>query len=307
MADTEPTETTPVPAGNSRFAPLWEPPTATSARGRPARVNRAQVVDAAVAVADENGLDAVSMRSVARALGVGTMTLYSHVPGRDLLIDAMIDRAYADFALPEAELPWRAALEAYARGSFALMRAHPWLLSVNSWRMPLAPHVFEAEEAGFRILIDTGLTATQVVETISILNQAVSGFARAAAAEDADQRAQGTDYEAYWAAQTDFWQNTFDPTRFPTMTRLWTVGAFDNGATPFDLRIGALLDTIALLIERSDPPGAIPSFDECMQVPWPEPETGCDSPDFGSAESSPATAAESSPPTSLEAAAADSA
>ncbi|MFF0817298.1 TetR/AcrR family transcriptional regulator [Rhodococcus sp. NPDC003318] len=268
----------PPPADNQRFARLWEDATPPATRGRPARVNRTQVVDAAVAVADEHGLDAVSMRSVARALGVGTMTLYSHVPGREHLVDAMIDRAYADFELPARGLPWRPALEAYAHGYFVLLRAHPWLTSVNTWRMPLAPHVFDAEESGYRILVETGLSASQVVETIAILNQAVSGFARAAAAEDADAHSQGTDYETYWAAQTDFWRNTFDPARYPTMTRLWTVGAFDDAATPFDLRIGALLDTIELLIEKSG--GAtIPSFDDCMRVPWPDPDVaGCASP-----------------------------
>ena len=52
------------------------------------------------------------------------------------------------------------------------------------------------------------------------------------------------------------------------MTRLWTVGAFDDAATPFELRIGGLLDTIELLIDRAD--GIrIPSFDDCLRVPWP--------------------------------------
>ncbi|MFD4292211.1 TetR/AcrR family transcriptional regulator [Rhodococcus sp. NPDC058505] len=246
----EPAAASHAPADNRRFAVLWAPPAPTPRRGRPARVNRAQVVDAAVGVADEKGLDAVSMRSVARALGVGTMTLYSHVPAREHLVDAMIDRAYADFPLPDPTLTWRPALEAYAHGLFTLLRAHPWLLTVNTWRMPLAPHVFDAEEAGYRILIDTGLTPRQVIETVAIVNQAVSGFARGAAAEDADTRAQGTDYETYWAPQNDFWTNTFDPARYPTLTHLWTVGAFDDAATPFDLRIGALLDTIELLIDR---------------------------------------------------------
>ena len=279
MGDTESADAAgPPPPGTQRFALLWEPPAPPPTRGRPARVNRAQVVDAAVTLADANGLDAVSMRSVARALGVGTMTLYSHVPGREQLVDAMIDRAYADFTLPDPGLPWRRALESYAHGRFALLRAHSWLLSVNTWRMPLAPHVFDAEEAGYRILVDTGLTASQVIETIAIINQTVSGFARSAAAEDADARSQGTDYETYWAATTDFWQNTFDPNRYPTMTRLWTVGAFDDAATPFELRIGGLLDTIELLIDRTDG-GNIPSFDDCMRVPWPDTDADCVSPD----------------------------
>lgn len=268
-------DSTGVPSTGRRFAPLWEEPQAPPTRGRPARVNRTQVIAAAVTLADESGLDGVSMRSVARALGVGTMTLYSHVPSREQLVDAMIDRAYADFTLPDRDLPWRPALDAFARGYWSLLRSHPWLLAVNTWRMPLGPHVLDADEAGYRILADTGLTANQVVETIAIVNQTVSGFARAAAAEDADQRSQGTDYETYWAASSDFWESTFDASRYPTMTRLWTVGAFDDAATPFELRLGSLLDTVELLIARAghESGAGIPSFDECLPVRWPETES----------------------------------
>ena len=250
----------------ARFAPLWDPP-AASTRGRPPRVSRSEVIDAAVAIADAAGLEAVSMRSVAKSLGVGTMTLYSHVPGRDELVDAMIDRAYADFDLPEPGRPWRPALEHYAHGYWQLLRTHPWLLDVNVWRLPLAPHVLEADEAGYRCLVDTGLAATQVVETIAIVNNTVTGLARSAAAEAADETRQGVDYTTYWEATGDFWENTFDPARFPTMTRLWTVGAFDAGATPFELRLGSLLDTIDLLVvhRRERGPASIPSFEECVE------------------------------------------
>ncbi|WP_370617969.1 TetR/AcrR family transcriptional regulator [Mumia sp. Pv 4-285] len=269
MDDVEtPAETTPdaaPPPGRDRFAPLWESP-ATSGRGRPPRVSRAQVVDAAVAIADSDGLDAVSMRSVARSLDVGAMTLYSHVPGRDELVDAMVDRAYADLELPDHDLAWRPALEQYARGYWDLLRSHPWLLDLNTWRLPLAPHVFDAEEAGFRILLDTGLSATQVLETITIVNNTVAGFARAAVAEDADAQAHGTDYASYWAASSDFWEHLFDPSRYPSMTRLWSVGAFDSTSMPFDLHISGLLDTLQLLIDRAqaEGPAVIPSYEECM-------------------------------------------
>ncbi|MFD1825785.1 MULTISPECIES: TetR/AcrR family transcriptional regulator [Mumia] len=248
-----------------RYASLWSPPV-ISTRGRPARVSRAEVVDAAVAIADADGRDAVSMRSVARALGVGAMTLYSHVPGRDELVDAMVDRGYADFDLPDPGLPWRPALELYARGYWSLLRQHPWLLDVNPWRLPLAPHVFTVQEAGYRILVDTGLTASQVIETLDIVNNMVAGSARSAAAEDADRRTQGTDYAAYWEATGDFWERTFDPTRFPTMTRLWSVGAFDTASTPFEPQVKGLLDTLELLIERAQSEGGatIPTFEECM-------------------------------------------
>ncbi len=248
----------------ARFALLWEEP-GEARRGRPARVSRAQVVQAAVAVADAEGLEAVSMRSVATALGVAPMTLYSHVPGRTELVDAMIDRAYADWDLPADDQPWRPALESFARGYWQLLRDHPWLLEVNMWRLPLGPHVLASQEAGLRCLVDTGLTPVQVVETVDVLTGTVAAAARGAAVEAADETRQGLDYASFWAGTSDFWERHFDPTRFPTMTRLWVAGAFDVGATPFELRLGGLLDSIGLLVEHAqEDPAVVPAFDDCL-------------------------------------------
>lgn len=248
-----------------RFGPLWEEPEASKV-GRPARVSRAEVVGSAVALADEQGLARLSMRAVAKALGVGTMTLYSHVPGREELIDLMIERAHSELDLPGVDLDWRPALEMYARSQWAMLRAHPWLLDLNPWRMPLGPNVLAAQEVGARCLVDTGLSASQVVETIGVVDNSITGAARAAAAEADDERREGVDYESYWTGSSQFWEERFDPARFPTMTRLWTVGAYDTAATPFDLRLDGLLDTIELLIERARAQGQepVPDFDESM-------------------------------------------
>ncbi len=249
----------------TRFDPLWEEPEASRV-GRPARVSRAEVVASAVALADGQGLSKVSMRAVARSLGVGTMTLYSHVPGREELIDLMIESAFAELELPGPDLEWRPALETYARAQWMMLRTHPWLLDINPWRMPLGPHVLTAQEVGARCLVDTGLSASQVVEIIGILDNAVSGAARSAVAEADDEQRQGEDYEAYWTGSSRFWEERFDTARFPSMTRLWTVGAYDTAATPFDLRLGGLLDTVELLIDNARVEGAepVPGYDECM-------------------------------------------
>lgn len=249
----------------SRFDPLWEEPEASRV-GRPARVSRAEVVAAAVALADGQGLGKVSMRAVARSLGVGTMTLYSHVPGREELIDLMIESAYAELDLPGPDLDWRPALEAYGRTQWMMLRTHPWLLDINPWRMPLGPHVLTAQDVGARCLIDTGLSAPQVVEIIGVLDNAINGAARSAVAEADDERREGEDYESYWTGTSSFWEQRFDPASFPSMTRLWTVGAYDTAATPFDLRLGGLLDTVELLIDNARARGTepVPSYDECM-------------------------------------------
>ena len=70
-----------------------------------------------------------------------------------------------------------------------------------------------------------------------------------------------------WEASSAFWESHFDPARFPAMTRLWTVGAFDRAATPFGLRLDGLPDTIELLIDdaRSRGVAPVPDYDECME------------------------------------------
>lgn len=250
----------------SRFALLWDQPT-SSRQGRPAKVSRTEVVDAAVGLADADGMGAVSMRAVAKALGVGTMTLYTHVASREELVDAMIERAHADVELPSPELTWRAGLEAYAVARWDLMRAHPWLFEISTWRLPLGPHVMSLEEAGLRCLVDTGLTPAQVVDTLRVVDNAVAGLARSAAAEEVARTQQGTDYEAFWADTSDFWETRYDPSRFPTLTRLWSTGVYESAATPSELRLDGLLDSIALLVDHAQRhnPARIPTFAECME------------------------------------------
>ncbi|WP_448223141.1 TetR/AcrR family transcriptional regulator [Gordonia iterans] len=248
-----------------RIAALWDPP-AGAARGRPPKVSREQVVDAAITLADTGGLAAASMRAVARELGVGAMTLYTHVGSQRELIDAMVDRAYADFQFAAAGLAWRDALEQHARGLWQLFRTHAWLADVNSWRLPLGPHVIDVEEAGFATLVDTGLSAKQVTEILGVVQNFVVGLARSVAAEEADARDQGVGYDDYWRMTAEFWEKYFDSSRYPTMTRLWSAGAFDTAPGPYDVPLAGLMDTVALSVEKAlaDGGAVIPSYDECM-------------------------------------------
>ena len=87
------------------------------------------VVDAAVSLADAEGIDALSMRRVAERLGVGAMSLYTYVPGKAELVDLMLDRVYAEqLAGIATEGGWRARLESWARADWALYEGHPWVV-----------------------------------------------------------------------------------------------------------------------------------------------------------------------------------
>jgi AcrR family transcriptional regulator len=97
------------------------------------RMERAEIVSAAVRIADADGVDAVSMRRLADELGVATMTPYTHVASKDELLDLMRDAVAAEMLLPEP-LPedWRAALRAIADRTRAAYEAHPWCLDSRS-------------------------------------------------------------------------------------------------------------------------------------------------------------------------------
>jgi AcrR family transcriptional regulator len=97
-------------------------------RGEKASVRRQEIVDAAVELADAEGLEAVSMRRLAEKLGVGTMTPYSYVADKDELLDLMLDEVSREMLVPEP-LPgdWRQALRAISFATRAAVEAHPWI------------------------------------------------------------------------------------------------------------------------------------------------------------------------------------
>ncbi|MDG5804898.1 TetR/AcrR family transcriptional regulator [Streptomyces ossamyceticus] len=105
---------------------IWARPERTGRGPRPA-FSRADVAAAAVRLADEGGLDAVSMRQVAAELGCGTMSLYNYVPRKEDLHELMVDAVGGEHELWEPSGDWRADLRRVAHQTRELMRRHPWL------------------------------------------------------------------------------------------------------------------------------------------------------------------------------------
>jgi AcrR family transcriptional regulator len=106
--------------------------------GRESDLGRGRIVRAAIAIADVEGLPAVSMRRVATELGVATMSLYRHVPGKDELVQLMADEVFGGVEFPDPPpAGWRARLEGLARLQWSLCRAHPWLARTISLTRPM--------------------------------------------------------------------------------------------------------------------------------------------------------------------------
>jgi AcrR family transcriptional regulator len=126
--------------------PIWarpEPP----GRGRRAALSRAQIVQVALLVADEEGLEAVSMRRLARELQSGAMSLYHYFQSRDELLDLMGDTVAAEMLIPDAvPQDWREALRTIAHRSRAAFRRHPWLLTTLQERPRVSPNLLRHVE-----------------------------------------------------------------------------------------------------------------------------------------------------------------
>lgn len=140
---------------------LWrEHPAARAAgsRGPRARVATGDVVDAAIALADADGLGALTVRRLAERLGLSTMSVYTHVNSRDDLLVLMADAAHARLRLPPyGRAGWRTRVRRVADANRALYDTHPWLLDVTDQRVALGPGTIAKYDHELQALAPLGL------------------------------------------------------------------------------------------------------------------------------------------------------
>jgi AcrR family transcriptional regulator len=160
-------------------------------RGPRPRHSREDVVRAAVAIADGEGLDAVTFRAIAAHLGTGVMSLYNYVPDKHALVYDMVELSSAEVDLPEPTGDWRADMHLVAGKQRELAHRHPWLIAAVSHLQPLGPATLALLEFGLGALEPTGLSARDRLETIAMINGFVlySAGAELAGAPDPEQQA----------------------------------------------------------------------------------------------------------------------
>jgi AcrR family transcriptional regulator len=218
------------PEGRQVVDLLWAPNQQSPVRGPKPRLNLADVVTAGVAIADAEGLPALSMRKVASSLSVGAMSLYTYVPGRSELVELMIDRVYGEHQIPDANLPWRQRVEQWARETWRIYSAHPWLLDYNMARLPVGPNVLDVSEALYAALFAAGFTGAENVAIFNLIQWQLVGAGRYMISDSDEARHTGVSAEAYWDSRASFWETHFDWNRYPTMAAIWEDGGFDDPA-----------------------------------------------------------------------------
>ena len=224
-------------------------------------LSRDRVVRAAMEIADAQGLDALSMRTVSARLGVATMSLYRHVAGKDELVLLMADMAYGEGDYPATPPDgWRAKLELGARTLWQLYCRHPWLAHLGPLARPLPlPNLLRHSERLIGALTGLGLPAARVLDLQILLYSHGQGLAVHLEREARAQAETGLSDEQWGDAQAADLHALAYSGKYPNFAHMMDglVGGYDFDLDAlFDTGLRALLDGFERLIEteREAPP-----------------------------------------------------
>jgi AcrR family transcriptional regulator len=201
----------------SRPAPGKKQKVATAgakrARAELSPLSRDAIVSAAIALADREGLDAVSLRNVASALDAGPMRLYGHVDSKEALLELMVDSVYAELEAP-APGDWREAMRSIARGLRKAADEHPWFIGLLGARPNLGENSFSYMEACLASLNFADIDYT--LESLRI----VKAYAIGAIQTEATEIASGQNRDQWQKESWPFVQKMLASGRYPMMDRV---------------------------------------------------------------------------------------
>ena len=212
------------------MALLWRrQPAEEPKRGPKQGLTVDEIVAAAIEIADEYGMAALSMRAVGERLGRTGMALYTYVPSKSELVDLMYDTVIAEVhRTHDLADGWRPALTAWATDLWSFYLRHPWVLQVSQARPVLGPNEYVVLDEVLRILFAAGLDPAALRQLTGALFQFVRGVAQVVAEARDAAAATGTTDDEWWYARSALLEEMapdFDR-RFPSVTKLAQAGGF---------------------------------------------------------------------------------
>lgn len=183
-----------------------------------------QIVGAATALADAEGLAALSMRRVAQALGVGTMSLYPYIHSKDALIEVMYDlqmaALYEDVEEAASQPSWQEGVRFIAAQNWQLYYAHPWLCTMDRSRPVLGPNITLNYEAELRVLDAIGLSEVEMDAFLSAIHtQVIDAAARSAQHAQVIAESEQSDKD-WWLKRAPILERLMAGRHFPTADRV---------------------------------------------------------------------------------------
>jgi AcrR family transcriptional regulator len=150
---------------------------ATEHPARRAPLSRDQVLKAAVALADQSGTGALSMRKLGEVLGVEAMSLYNHVASKSDLLDGMVDAVFSEIGLPAGEASWKPAMRQRAISAREVLGRHRWAIGLMESRRSPGPATLRHHDAVLGCLRAAGFSIEMTAHAYSVLDSYIYGFA----------------------------------------------------------------------------------------------------------------------------------
>ncbi|MFD0904439.1 TetR/AcrR family transcriptional regulator [Actinomadura sediminis] len=269
---------------DAEYVNIWMRPERQARGPRPA-YSRAQITEAAIRIADAEGIEAATMRRIAAEIGAGAMSLYRYVPGRDDLVELMADRLMGEIDLegvPSGD--WRADLTRYADGVRAMWLRHPWIAAVHRSLPGFGPNQLRVIERVTGIL-DPHVSIDENLSLMSILTGYVESAVREEISQAEEVRRSGLTPAEWMARSSPRVQRLVESGEYPMFTKIVLEARQPHLAAGDQFRYGLelVLDCVAAAISS---PGAPPLPRDETFVTAPS----CDETTDGAAPAAPAAA-----------------
>ncbi len=141
------------------------------------RLSRDRILLAAIALADEAGIDALTMRKLGERVGVEAMSLYNHVANKDELLDGMIDGVFAEVRMLSGGVDWRSAMRHRAVSMREVLGRHRWAIALMESRSAPGPATLRHHDAVIGVLRNAGFSVALAAHAYSALDSYIYGFA----------------------------------------------------------------------------------------------------------------------------------
>jgi len=141
------------------------------------RLSRTAVLAGAVALADEIGVEPLTIRKLADHLGVKPMSIYHHVENKDEIIDGMVDTVFAEIEMPPPDTPWREAMRQRAHSARDALRRHRWAAGMLDSRTNPGPANLGHHDAVLACLRANGFSVAMTAHAYAVLDAFIYGFA----------------------------------------------------------------------------------------------------------------------------------
>ena len=208
------------------------------------RLTPDRIVGGAIELVDEEGLDALSMRKLARSLGVEAMSLYHHVACKGALLDLMVERVYSEVTVDLEAERWQDQVSAAMEGLRAAMLAHPNLLPVVATRPVMSSATMALVEVGLATLVEAGFTLDRSRQVINVFVAFAIGHALT------EVGASPTMFDGYDREAVNKFRNSISDEDLPLVAS--SIGTTpEDRAAEFGLGVQCLLEGISAELERS--------------------------------------------------------